>query len=169
MVGENARIAIFPGSFDPLTLGHEDVARRALLIADRLIVAVAHHPSSARRGMFAVSERLEMMRGAFGDEPAIEVAEFDGLLVNFARERGASIIVRGVRGPGDLEYEIAMAQMNRALSPGLETIFMAPSPGRSYLSASLVREVAGLGGEVSAFVSPAILRRILDRTGNTDR
>ena len=119
--------------------------------------------------MFAVAERLEMMREAFGDEPAIEVAEFDGLLVNFAREREASIIVRGVRGPSDLEYEIAMAQMNRALSPDLETIFMAPAPGHSYLSASLVREVAGHGGEVSAFVSPGILRRILDHTGITDQ
>lgn len=154
------RVAIYPGSFDPITLGHEDVARRALSIADRVLVAVAHVPSEQKRGMFTVAQRLELIRDVFADEPAIEAVEFEGLLVEFARSVGASIVVRGLRGVRDFEYELQMAQMNRALHVDLETVFLAPAPERSFVSSSLVREIAGLGGDVTPFVAPTVLHRI---------
>jgi pantetheine-phosphate adenylyltransferase len=154
------KIAICPGSFDPITLGHEDIVRRALSFADRVIVAVAHKPSQSKAGMFPIEDRLALVREVFADEPAVEAAEFEGLLVDFARSRGASLVVRGLRGVQDFEYEFQMALMNRELNPGVETVFLAPAANRSFLSSSLVREIARLGGDVASFVSDPVHRRL---------
>jgi pantetheine-phosphate adenylyltransferase len=161
MTDDRQVLAIYPGSFDPITLGHEDVARRTLQITDRLIVAVAHTATQSKKNLFSVSERLEMLKEVFADEPRIEVAEFQGLLVDFARRRKAQVVVRGLRAISDFEYELQMAQMNRNLWKDFETVFLTPDEHYSYLSASLVREVAGLGGDVSPFVSPCVLKRLL--------
>jgi pantetheine-phosphate adenylyltransferase len=157
------RIALCPGSFDPITLGHEDIVRRALSFADRVVVAVAHAPQQTRQAMFGVDERVALIGEVFAGEPRVEAAEFQGLLVDFARRRGATLVVRGVRSVADFEYEQQMAMMNRALLPGLETVFLAPAPAHSFVSATLVRQIAALGGEVDAFVSPAVLARIRAR------
>ncbi|HEV2146198.1 MAG TPA: pantetheine-phosphate adenylyltransferase [Longimicrobiaceae bacterium] len=154
------RVALFPGSFDPLTAGHEDVVRRALSIADRVVVAVAHSPTQTKRGMFSIQERLEMIRETFDGEPRVEAAEFQGLLVDYAGSIGAGVVVRGVRTVADWEYELQMAMMNRRLAPGLETVFLAPAPEHSFVSGTLVRQIASLGGDVSPFVPAAVLRRI---------
>ncbi|MEX0855963.1 MAG: pantetheine-phosphate adenylyltransferase [Gemmatimonadota bacterium] len=155
--------ALYPGSFDPVTLGHEDIARRTLQVADRLIVAVARTATQAKTPAFTLEERLEMLTEVFADEPRIECVAFSGLLVDFARERGATVVVRGLRAVSDFEYEFQMAQMNRELSPGLEFLFLTPDARLSFLSASIVREVARLGGDVSSFVSPSVLRRLRER------
>ena len=157
------RIAIYPGSFDPVTLGHEDIARRALAVADRVIVAVAHRASQPKKGLYDRAERIALIEEVFRDDDGIEAAEFDGLLVDFARRRGASILIRGVRDSSDFEYEFRMALMNRALFPALETVFLAPDVGKSFISASLVREISALGGDVGEFVSPIVLDRLRDR------
>ncbi len=157
------RIAIYPGSFDPVTLGHEDIARRSLRLADRVIVAVAHTNSQGKAGLFTVEERLEMLREAFADDQRIECMSFRGLLVDFARACGATVIVRGLRAVSDFEYEFQMAQMNRELLEAVETVFLTPDLGYSFLSASLVREVARLGGDVGNFVSPGVLARLQAR------
>lgn len=149
------RIAVYPGSFDPITRGHEDIVRRALVFADRVVVAVA--PSSAKQPLFTLDERRELVRQALGNEPRISVEAFDGLLVDFARRAGASMIVRGLRYVSDFEYEYQMALMNRKLAADVETVFLVPAFDLGYLSASLVREVARLGGDVSSLVHPAVL------------
>lgn len=157
---DSPRLAIYPGSFDPITLGHEDVARRTLRITDRLIVAVAHTATQAKDTLFSVSERLDMLREVFSDEPRIQVLEFQGLLVDFAKREGAQMVVRGLRAISDFEYELQMAQMNRNLWKDFETVFLTPDEHYSYLSASLVRQVSALGGDVSRFVSPSVLTRL---------
>jgi pantetheine-phosphate adenylyltransferase len=159
------RIAVCPGSFDPITLGHEDIVRRSLAFADRVIVAVAHAQQHAKAGMFTVPERVEIIGEAFAAEPRVEADEFQGLLVDYARRRGASLVIRGVRTVADFEYENQMAVMNRRLHGDLETVFMAPDPAYSFVSATLVRQIASLGGDVSPFVSPAVLAAI-DRRVN---
>jgi pantetheine-phosphate adenylyltransferase len=161
----DSRIAIYPGSFDPITHGHEDIVRRALNFSDRLIVAVAHSATTAKRGLFEIEERVEMVREVFADEPRVEVADFEGLLVDFARSRGARLVIRGLRAVSDFEYEFQMALMNRHLDAGIEIVFLAPDARYTYLSASLVREIASLGGDVADFVSPGVLRRLEDRLG----
>lgn len=148
------RTAIYAGSFDPMTRGHEDLIRRTLGFVDRLIVAVAQN--SSKQPLFTTDERVDLMRRAIGPESRIEVKNFTGLLVDFAREEGASLLIRGLRAVSDFEYEYQMALMNRHLSPGLETIFMVPSIDTTYISASLVREVARLGGDVSTLVHPIV-------------
>ena len=159
------RVALCPGSFDPITLGHEDIVRRALVFADRVIVAVAHSAQSAKSGMFEVPERVELIRRAFEGESRIEAAEFQGLLVDFARSRGATVVIRGVRSVADFEYEAQMAMMNRRLHGALETVFLAPDPEHSFVSATLVRQIARLGGDVSPFVSPPVLAAVRARVG----
>ena len=154
------RIALCPGSFDPITVGHEDIIRRSLRFADRVVVAVAYRATHVKRGLFPVEERLEMVREVFADEPRVEAASFQGLLVDFARERGASLVVRGLRAVVDFEYEFQMALMNRELSPEMETVFLATDADKAFVSASLVREIASLGGDVAKFVSPPVLRRL---------
>ncbi len=159
------RVAVCPGSFDPVTLGHEDIVRRSLAFADRVIVAVAHSATMAKTGMFTVDERVELIRECFADEPRVEAASFGGLLVDYARQRGARLIVRGVRAVSDYEYELQMARMNRALWEGAETVFLTPAPELSFVSSTLVRQIAALGGDVSPFVSPQVLRRLLAARG----
>ncbi len=148
------RTALYPGSFDPPTRGHEDLVRRSLALADRVIVAVA--TNSAKQPLFGIEERLELLRTALGSDPRVTVETFDGLLVEFARKVGATMAVRGLRAVSDFEYEFQMALMNRQLHPGLETVFLVPALDLTYLSSSLVREVARHGGDVSALVHPAV-------------
>ena len=157
------RIAIYPGSFDPPTKGHEDLIRRSLALADRVIVAVAINPS--KQPLFPVAERLDMLRAMFGDEPRVTFESFDGLLADFARTAGASMVVRGLRAVSDFEYEFQMALMNRQLHPSLETVFLVPALDLTYLSSSLVREVARFGGDVSALVHPAVATALAARYG----
>lgn len=154
------RVAIYPGSFDPITNGHDDIVRRGLKFVDRVIVAVAYHSTHIKRGLFDIDERVEMIRDVFADEPRVEVARFNGLLVDFARETGADLIIRGLRAVSDFEYEFQMALMNRKLHPEIETLFLAPDAKYSFLSASLVREIAMLGGDVSEFVAPPVRERL---------
>lgn len=158
-------IALYPGSFDPVTLGHEDIARRTLRVADKVVVAVAASATHAKSPAFSLEERLEMLDEVFADDPDIECTSFEGLLVNFVRERGAAFVVRGLRAVSDFEYEFQMAQMNREMDPETEFIFLTPDVNLSFLSASLVREVAKLGGDVSPFVSPTVLDRLRDAFG----
>jgi len=166
MTRPRTTVAIYPGSFDPITLGHEDIARRALRVADKLVVAVAHNATHDKRGLFGVQERVRLITDVLGDEERIEVRSFEGLLVNFAKSLGANLVVRGLRAVSDFEYELQMAQMNQELWPEIETIFLVPEARYSFISSSLVREVATLGGDVSAFVSPAALARIQEKLGN---
>lgn len=158
-----ARTALCPGSFDPFTRGHEDIVRRALAIADRVVVAVGHQPSEAKKHLFPVHERLELVREIFAGEPRVEVAEFQGLAMDFARAVGATVVVRGLRSAADFEYEARMSRMNRELAPEVDTVYLAADPRHVFLSASLVREVWALGGDVSAFVSEPVLRRMRAR------
>jgi pantetheine-phosphate adenylyltransferase len=166
MTSTDARVAVYPGSFDPVTLGHEDIARRTLRLADRLVVAVAHTATQRKASFFSVEDRVELIQEVFADEPRIEVTSFQGLLVDFCKERGAQFVIRGLRAVSDFEYEFQMAQMNNELNPNVETVFLTPDVDYSFLSASLVREVARLGGDVSAFVSPPVgkaMHRVLTR------
>ena len=155
------RTAIYPGSFDPLTKGHEDLIRRSLSLADRVIVAVA--VNSSKQPLFPVAERLALLQAAVGDDPRVAFQSFDGLLAEFAKKVGASIVVRGLRAVSDFEYEFQMALMNRQLHPSLETVFLVPAVDLTYLSSSLVREVARYGGDVSALVHPAVAAALARR------
>lgn len=155
------RIAIYPGSFDPPTRGHEDLIRRSLALADRVIVAVAVNP--LKQPLFTVAERLAMLQAAIGDESRVSYQSFDGLLVEFARRVGATIVVRGLRAVSDFEYEFQMALMNRQLHPSLETVFLVPALELTYLSSSLVREVARFGGDVSGLVHPMVADALAGR------
>jgi len=155
-------IAVYPGSFDPVTRGHEDLIRRARRFADRLIVAVAVNP--AKQPLFTLDERVALIRRVV-DDPAIEVSAFDGLLAQFARAAGATLIVRGLRAVSDFEYEFQMALMNRNLAPGIETVFLVPAFDLTYLSSSLVREVARFGGDVSSLVHPAVQQALKKKFG----
>ncbi len=146
-------VAVFPGSFDPLTRGHEDLVRRALSFADKVIVAVA--VNITKQPLFTLDERVSLIRQAVAD-PRVEVRSFDGLLADFVRAAGATLIVRGLRAVSDFEYEFQMALMNRTLAPGVETVFVVPAFDLTYLSSSLVREVARFGGDVSRLVHPAV-------------
>jgi pantetheine-phosphate adenylyltransferase len=155
------RTAIYPGSFDPPTKGHEDLIRRSLSLADRVVVAVA--VNSSKQPLFPVAERLAMLQAAVGDDPRVAFESFDGLLAEFAKTVGASIVVRGLRAVSDFEYEFQMALMNRQLHPSLETVFLVPAVDLTYLSSSLVREVARYGGDVSALVHPAVAAALARR------
>ena len=150
----NSRVAIYAGSFDPITRGHEDLMHRSLEFVDTLVVAVA--TNSAKEPLFSVEERVELIRASVGEAGRIQVRSFGGLLVDFAREVGASLLIRGLRAVSDFEYEYQMALMNRHLSERLETVFMVPSLDTTYISASLVREVARYGGNVSDLVHPMV-------------
>ncbi len=162
-------VAVYPGSFDPVTLGHEDVARRTLRLCDRLVVAVAEDASQTKRHLFEVRERLDVMREVFAADARVECVSFSGLLVDFARSVGARFVVRGVRAVSDFDYEFQMAQMNRELAGDVETVFLTPDVRYAFLSASLVREVASLGGDASAFVSAPVRARLERRFGRSGR
>jgi len=148
------RTAVYAGSFDPITRGHEDLIRRSLAFVDHIVVAVATNVS--KQPLFTLEERVAFVRAAVGDDPRIDVRQFDGLLVDFARGIGANLIIRGLRAVADFEYEFQMALMNRHLAPALETVFMVPSLDTTYISSSLVREVARFHGDVSGLVHPVI-------------
>lgn len=153
--------AVYPGTFDPITLGHEDIVRRAAQLFDRVIVAVAagHH----KKSLFSVEQRVDMARVALADVAGVEVAEFHGLLRDFVLASGAKAMVRGLRAVTDFDYEFQLAGMNRTLMPTVETIFLAPSDRFQFISSTLVREIATLGGEVDQFVSPDVNQRLLDK------
>jgi pantetheine-phosphate adenylyltransferase len=155
------RIAIYPGSFDPPTRGHEDLIRRALALADHLIVAVAINPNKAP--LFSVEDRLRLLKIAAAGDPRVELASFAGLLAEFARQRNATMVVRGLRAVSDFEYEFQRALMNRKLNDQLETVFLVPAVDLTYLSSSLVREVARFGGPLDGLVSPAVAEALKAR------
>ena len=158
------RTAVYAGSFDPITRGHEDLIRRSLAFVDAIVVAVATNVS--KQPLFTLEERVSFIRAAVGDDARVDVRQFDGLLVDFARTVGARLIIRGLRAVSDFEYEFQMALMNRHLAPALETVFMVPSLDTTYISSSLVREIARFRGDVSGLVHPVVaqaLRAKLER------
>lgn len=152
------QIAIYPGSFDPVTLGHIDIIKRALAIFPDLIVAVAHNPH--KKPLFSVQERVALMKEATKDLSGVTIEDFDGLVVDYAHKKKAHVIVRGIRMLSDFEYEFQMALTNRKLSPDIETIFLMPQESFSYVSSKLLKEAAGLGANVSSFV-PAHVEKAL--------
>ena len=156
----NNVIAVYPGTFDPVTHGHEDVVRRATQLFDRVIVAVAagHHKKNA---LFTLAERLDMVREAAQAYPQVEVESYSGLLRDFVVAHGAKAVVRGLRAVTDFDYEFQLAGMNRSLMPDVETVFLTPSDKYQFISSSFVREIALLGGEVDKFVSPTVLERLM--------
>ncbi|MCE5272927.1 pantetheine-phosphate adenylyltransferase [bacterium] len=156
------RIGIYPGSFDPITLGHMDIIRRGLKLVDHLIIAVAKSPS--KRTTFGPQERRDMIHESLAEMGLdLEVDLFEGLLVDYARRRGAVVIFRGLRAVSDFEFEFQMALMNKKLDPEIEVVFMAPEQEYIYLSSSLVREVASLGGQVSDLVTECVARKLYGR------
>lgn len=146
--------AIYPGTFDPITLGHEDVVRRAARLFDEVIVAVAQ--SHSKKPLFNLEERVALAASVLADCPNVRVVGFTGLLMQFAREEGAEVVIRGLRAVSDFEYEFQLAGMNRHLYPEVETIFLTPAEHYMFISASLVREIATLGGDIGKFVSPSV-------------
>jgi len=157
------RTAIYPGSFDPVTLGHWDIIQRASKLVDRLVVAVLHNPR--KTPAFTVEERVAMLCELAASNPIIEITSFDGLLVDFAKTQGAQFIVRGVRAFSDFEYEFQMALMNRKLAPELETVFLMPKEKYSAVSSRLVREIGSMGGNLSELVPEMLRTRIATRLG----
>ena len=154
-------VAIYPGTFDPVTLGHEDLVRRASRLFDDVLVAVAD--SRTKRPFFTLDERVAMAREVLAPFPNVKVVGFDGLLMNFLRRHEARIILRGLRAVSDFEYEFQMAGMNRSLNPDVETVFLTPAEKYQFISATMVREIAVLGGDVSKFVQPKVLERLRQR------
>ncbi len=152
------RIAVYPGTFDPITLGHEDIVRRAADLFDEVIVAVAD--STNKLTLFNLDERVTLAQGIFKDAENISVVGFSSLLMQFVQDTGAKMVIRGLRAASDFEYEFQLAGMNRKLYPQFETLFLTPSEQFMFISSSLVREVAALGGNVHAFVSPLVERAI---------
>ena len=161
-------IAVYPGTFDPLTRGHEDLVRRSSGLFDELIVGVAH--SQNKRPFFTLQERLEIAEEVLGHYPNVRVRSFGGLLKDFVREQNARVIVRGLRAVSDFEYEFQMAGMNRYLLPDVETMFLTPSDQYQFISGTIVREIAQLGGDVSKFVFPSVekwLHAKIEQMGGT--
>ena len=155
------RLAIYAGSFDPVTNGHLDILRRAIALFDSVIVAVAEDTN--KKGLFSTEERVTLLRDAIGAAPAIEVTSFSGLLVEYARKQQAVAIVRGLRAVADFEYEFQLALMNRRIEPSIDTMFLMTDEANFYVSSSLVKEVARLGGQVSTFVPPNVEKAMLEK------
>jgi len=153
--------AIYPGTFDPITNGHADIVLRASRLFDHVLVGVAR--STSKNTAFTIDERVEMAKNALAEIPKVEICSFDGLVTAFARERGARYIVRGLRAVSDFEYEFQMSSMNRQLYDRAETVFLTPAEHLNYISSSLVREIASLGGDVSPFVHPDVVLALRDR------
>ena len=157
--------AMYPGTFDPITFGHEDLVRRACRLFDRVVVAIAANPS--KEPMFSLASRIEMANAALSDNGNVEVMGYDGLTVDFARDNDLQVIVRGLRAVSDFEYEFQLATMNRHLNGDVETVFLTPNERYTFVSASLVREIAGMGGDISEFVSPNVKKALLERLGRS--
>ncbi len=157
--------AMYPGTFDPITLGHEDLVRRATRLFDRVVVAIAANPS--KETMFSLEERVELARAVLADFDNVEVMGYTGLTVNFAKDHDLQAIVRGLRAISDFEYEFQLANMNRHLTADVETVFLTPTESYTYISASLVREICGMGGDISEFVSPKVRLALMERCGQT--
>ena len=155
------KVAVYAGSFDPITLGHRDLILRSLRFVDRLVVALAVNVN--KQPLFTAEERLEFIRLSVDDDPRVEVRYFEGLLVDFVQQVGANLIIRGIRAVSDFEYEYQMALMNRHLADGVETVFMVPSIETTYISSSLVRQVARFRGDVSDLVHPRVAEALRDR------
>jgi pantetheine-phosphate adenylyltransferase len=162
-----ATTAIYAGSFDPITRGHEDLIRRSCEFVDHLVVAVA--VNSSKKALFSIAERVAMIRAATSDNSRVEVTQFEGLLVDFARKAGAKFNIRGLRAVSDFEYEFQMALMNRHMSESFETIFMVPSVETTYISSSVVREVAQHHGNLNGLVHPAIAKALADKFDGTGK
>ena len=161
MTESSPRIAVYPGSFDPLTNGHVDIIRRGARLFDRIVVAIL--VNAAKQPLFSTAERVEIAREAFRGEANIEVDTFEGLLADYVVRRQASVIVKGLRAVADFEYEMQMALMNRHLQPDIETVFMMPAEQYTYVSSRLVKEVAALGGSVSGLVPAHVESRLIKR------
>lgn len=155
--------AMYPGTFDPITLGHEDLVRRACRLFDKVVIAIAANPS--KEPMFSVEERVDLAEVALADFQNVEVMGYEGLTVEFALAHDLQVIVRGLRAISDFEYEFQLANMNRHLTEEVETAFLTPTEKYTYISSSLVREIASMGGDISEFVSPEVRKALLDRCG----
>jgi pantetheine-phosphate adenylyltransferase len=153
--------AMYPGTFDPITLGHEDLVRRACRLFDKVVVAVAANPG--KQPMFSLDERVGLAKTALREFENVAVTGYDGLTVNFAQQNGLQVIVRGLRAISDFEYEFQLANMNRHLTEEVETAFLTPTETYTYISSSLVREIASMGGDISEFVSPEVKKALLER------
>jgi len=155
------RVIVYPGTFDPLTRGHEDIVRRALKLFDEVVVAVADN--SPKQPCFSLAERVDLASQVLADLPGVRVQPFDGLLVDFVRSLGAHMVLRGLRALSDFEFEFQLAGMNRRLDPEMETVFLTPAEQHMFVSASMVREIARLHGDVSPFVHPLVAGRLVTR------
>ena len=156
--------AVYPGTFDPMTMGHVDLVNRASKLFDSVIIAIAS--SDSKKPMFSLEERIEIGNKIFADDPKVEVVGFSGLLVNFAKENDANILIRGLRVVADFEYEFQLANMNRAMSPDIESVFLPPKEEYSYISSSLVKEIATMGGDVTRFVDSVTLEALNQKIKN---
>jgi len=159
--------AMYPGTFDPITLGHEDLIRRAAQLFDKVVVAVADD-TSGKAPMFTTEERVALARTVLADIEGVEVTGYKGLTVDFALKQGLRVMIRGLRAVSDFEYEFQFANMNRHLTDEVETAFLTPTEKHTFISSSLVREVASLGGDVSEFVSPKVQLALMERVGRAD-
>jgi pantetheine-phosphate adenylyltransferase len=155
------KTAVYPGTFNPITNGHTDLVQRAARLFDRVIVAIAANPGKAPA--FPLEQRVELAREILAGLPNVEVCSFDNLLVDFVRQRGAAVILRGLRAVSDFEYEFQLASMNRQLAPDIETVFLTPAEQHAFVSSSLVREIAALGGDVSPFVHARVVAALKAR------
>jgi len=156
-----SKIAVYPGTFDPVTNGHADLVRRAMHVFDKVVVGIAASPQ--KEPLFNIEERVSLAKTVFSEYENVEVCGFNGLLVDFAREYGAVAVLRGLRAVSDFEFEFQLASMNRHLDPTLESIFLTPAEQFSFISSSVVREVALLGGEISKFVHPQVEQALKDK------
>ena len=156
--------AVYPGTFDPMTIGHVDLVKRASKLFDSVIIAIAS--SDSKKPMFSLEERIEIGNEIFANDPKVEVVGFSGLLVNFAKDNDANILIRGLRVVADFEYEFQLANMNRAMSPDIESVFLTPKEEYSYISSSLVKEIATMGGDVTRFVDPVTLEALNQKIKN---
>ena len=155
--------AMYPGTFDPVTIGHEDLVRRGARLFDRIVVAVAANPG--KEPMFSLDERVGLVESVLSDIPNVEVTGYTGLTIEFAQQHQLEVIVRGLRAVSDFEYEFQLANMNRALTEEVETVYLPPTAQLNFISSSLVREVASLGGDIGDFVSPVVRGALLERLG----
>jgi pantetheine-phosphate adenylyltransferase len=156
---------MYPGTFDPITLGHEDLVRRACKLFDKVVVAIAANPS--KEPMFTLEERVDLATRSLADIGNVEVSGYDGLTVDFARENGLGVIMRGLRAVSDFEYEFQLANMNRHLAEDVETAFLTPTETYNFISSSLVREICNLGGDISEFVSPIVYEALINRVNGS--